>query len=84
MLLGLPIGIYLFKFINKYFDVYYFGCGGVLSLFSGCIVAGGIAVAFVFLLLQQLAVPIIIIILILLFAGSKGSNNGKNDKKEGK
>lgn len=58
---GLVIGIILFLLLNELFDVYYFGCTGVGSTFTGCWIVGTVIMAF----LGVIAKWIIIIGLIL-------------------
>lgn len=49
---GLIVGIILFALLNEMFDVYYFGCAGVSSTFTGCWIAGTLIVALLGLLLN--------------------------------
>lgn len=58
---GLIVGIILFALLNEMFNVYYFGCAGVSSTFTGCWIAGTFIVA----LLGVIAKWIIIIGIIL-------------------
>lgn len=66
LILGIPIGLTIYKIINECFEIHYFGCGAVYGLFWGCIVAGAIIVFIIFEFLRAFAIPVIIIIIILL------------------
>lgn len=74
LILGLPIGLYIYHLINKYFEIYYFGCGAVWGLFWGCIVAGALIMCLLLEFLRAFAIPVAIFFLVLwLLTRGKGN-----------
>ena len=84
LILGLPIGLYFYRLLNKYFEIYYFGCGGVWATFWGCLVAGAIIMFILLEFLRALAIPVAVFffILWLLSRGKKNNQNTSSDDQQ--
>lgn len=48
IVMGIALGIFIFVTMNKIFRIWYWGIGGVISFFVGCIFAGALIVNFFF------------------------------------
>lgn len=74
-IIGIIIGIFIFDFLNKIFDIFYFGFKGLISTFLGCCTAGTIIVV----LFGYAAKWLLIIFAILWLLGKifKWGNKGK-------
>lgn len=83
LILGLPIGLYFYHLINKYFTIYYFGCGAVWGLFWGCLVAGAIIMFLLLEFLRALAIPVAIFFLVL-WLFTRGKKKNSNDQQQSK
>ncbi len=67
---GFVIGVILFLLLNEMFDVYYFGCAGISSTFTGCWIAGAVIMFFLGAIAKWLIIiGIIIWILTKIFGG---------------
>lgn len=76
VVLGVPLGLFFYGLINELFEIHYFGCGAVWSLFAGCIATGVGTVYLLINLIGILAFPLVIIFLVVwLF------NQGKKNRQ---
>jgi uncharacterized membrane protein len=79
-IIGLILGIVIFGFLNKVFDIYYFGFKGIISTFFGCWFAGVIIV-----LLFGFAAKWLILIFAVLWLLAKifkRNDKGESDTKQ--
>lgn len=70
------LGVVIFGFLNKIFDIYYFGFKGIVSTFSGCWFAGGIIIV-----LFGYAAKWLILIFAILWLLAKIFKRGKKGEK---
>ncbi len=69
---GLIIGIILFLLLNELFDIYYFGCAGVSSAFTGCWITGAVIMCFLSIIAKWvIIIGLIIWVLSKIFKGKE-------------
>lgn len=75
-IIGLVLGFFIFGFLNRIFDIYYFGFKGLVTTFLGCWTAGTIIVVLFGYLAKYL-----IIIFAVLWLLAKIFKHGGGDKQ---
>lgn len=79
--IGFVLGVFIFGFLNKVFDIYYFGFKGMLSTFFGCWFAGVIIVLLFGAAYKWLLIIFAVLWLLAKIFKGKG-NNDKENKQE--
>lgn len=79
------LGVVIFGFLNKIFDIYYFGFKGIVSTFSGCWFAGGIIIVlFGYAAKWLILIFAILWLLAKIFKrGKKGGKTAVTENKQG-
>ena len=72
--IGFVLGVVIFGFLNKIFDIYYFGFKGIISTFFGCWFAG-VIIVLLFGVAAKWLIPIFAVLWLLAKIAKKVKGN---------